>query len=298
MYALLRWNYQRMAEKTPTVEDLAELAVTENVKWLDKVVWVFCGGAGVVLLLKIVGRTKFKMWDVELDLNQAWVVFTILTIAHLYTTVLLVRSLKDYWAVVDVERRRRLYRTITSTGNLFVRGIVARTKYKRSYALFVRFEMDPMDPTSWLAVIGISLLVIAAVPFEWRWSTLGYIAGAMLLGQVNWGIGSNWVVALCDLSNRSGKSAYFKIIKQGGVSFIRLDSGGFAFADVPWALLPVVYLLSTLIALIALPFRAFFFGRAVWWYVQNLFTAEIPRRRKEPEQEASEVGTTEDEEGD
>jgi len=97
-----------------------------------------------------------------------------------------------------------------------VRGLVARTKFKRIKTVGLYYEMSRSDPTTWLANVSAALVFVAVVPFgPISWFTLIFVAVAAAIVQVNWTVGSHWVIALSesseDFSNIGNSRDHFNI---------------------------------------------------------------------------------------
>src|SRR5262249_54412788 len=157
----------------------AELAVIENLKWVDRVLWIMAGIGLTVFLAKLMGVDEVEWQNVKVGIFKAWFVVILLTIAHLYVSIMLLKSLKRYWHYSDAQSRQALFDKLGASGGLFVRGLIARTTFKPHYArtrergkyVFmhsVRYEMDPHDPSAWIALIAYFLLIAALVPFSFN----------------------------------------------------------------------------------------------------------------------------------
>ncbi|TIQ09296.1 MAG: hypothetical protein E5X57_19485 [Mesorhizobium sp.] len=200
--------------------EVSKLAIIENTKWLNGVLWAQVLIALAIVGAKILGFDTFKWNDIEITERSAWLPFAVLTGAHLYCTILLIQSLRRAQLVLDDVSKKLIFDTITATGGVFVRGMIPRLRSKDSnYA-----DMNPSDPSGMAAVIALPIIVIAVVPFQIDKMMPFYLFLGFLLGNINWVIGSHWVIALSDFgigSNRYFSEApggWTRILRAGGVS--------------------------------------------------------------------------------
>jgi hypothetical protein len=222
--------------KSRETQEFAELAVIENSKWVDRVLWTQAAVGLTVVIGKFMGVTEFEWQHVKFNVSTAWFVFLLLTIAHLYASLLLIKSLRRFWDCSDAHSRRALFAKITATGGIFVRGLVARTEYDGT--LFVRYRMSPSDPSAWAALMGSAFLVASIIPFSLSKSMWWMLLVAFAITQVNWSIGSHWVIALSDLTNNS--SVYFPQVEGRGIRVLSIGSGAnMAFARMSFFALPL-----------------------------------------------------------
>lgn len=237
----------------------AELAVVENVKWVDRVIWTTGAVAATIFALKVTGVSTFEWEQISISTSSAWLVFLILTVAHFYTALLLIRALKVYWLLSDTGSRSLLFGRISSCGGALVRGISARTEFDTDSLLFIRYHMDPRDPTAWLALFGALLFFSAIVPLKLDSFLFFYVGIALILVQINWVIGSHWIIAICDLARNSEASVYFEQLKNSGIQVAGLQSGGCRFYTISWFFLPAWIVLNALVLLSAIPTGFIFF---------------------------------------
>jgi hypothetical protein len=252
-------------DKSPELEN-AELAVVENSKWVDSVLWSMLLAALATILLKIFGKQEFKWMDITVDTSFAWIVFSVLTLAHFYTALLLFRSIRSVWQFSDRLSRQILFAKITSTGGIFVRGLAARTVCKDDWCLTVRYTMDHRDPSSWLALVSVPFLIAAVTPYVYSKRSLCLFFLGLALAEINWIIGSHWIIALSDLSTdshingRSEKvegiegSFYFRKSRHPGIRMIGIQSGGDAFEPLGPIAFPIWFLLNCILRILKLLF--------------------------------------------
>lgn len=224
-----------------TEEDrtLAETAVLENAKWADAVIWAMGAVSGVVVLLKLTGAKQFKWQDVTLSTDQAWIVLLLLSVGHIYAGVLLIRSLRAYWPKSTTDQRHMLFAKISATGGILVRGMVARTEFDEESFVRIEYRMHPSDPTAWAALVGLSLMLGAIVPFRIDREALVLAYASLFIAQANWIMGSHWLLALSDLKTEGRTSAYFERTSGAGIRVLMMGSGGLTFAPVSWLALPL-----------------------------------------------------------
>ncbi len=188
----------------------------ENIKWLDRVLTSGSSLAGIVVLLKLLGFAEFQWVGIKFTpasawiIGYAWVLFCLFTIAHYYVASLAINSLHKLWLNSSVEESERTFSQVTRTGNIFVRGLLPRTKHFRTAIGLYLYEMRIDDPTAWVSYLSSVLLMLAMVPFDL--SNIGTFAIISVLAAyavvMNWLIGSNWIVALSELVIPRHKSVY------------------------------------------------------------------------------------------
>jgi len=224
-----------MQESSDT--DFNILAAKANIKWVDGVLSVGVTVFGTIVLLKFLGANQVTLKGITINTSQAWIPALIFTVAHLYSTILLVGSLRSVWNHSSAEERRRLARETTATGGLFMRGLIARTKVlSKSGGPFIRYRMDIRDPSAWASQLALPILVLAVVPFSLTPWLLIFIPVAVLFAEANWTIGSHWAVALSELGSMKSKSTYFAEHTKGALCVVVLASqgGDYSFSAIPF----------------------------------------------------------------
>src|SRR5258708_32538438 len=108
--------------------DLLKVSVLYNSKWVYKVLMSGFLVSLTILILKLFNKETIKWMDIEFKLSQSWIIFLLLTLAHLYTSILLIGSIKKLWKNSTIEDRSFVYNKIIATGGLYSRGLTARTK--------------------------------------------------------------------------------------------------------------------------------------------------------------------------
>ena len=176
-------------------------APINNAKWIDRVLWAFVILGGTIVLLKLAKRRTFSWASVEFDTNRAWIVFTFLTIAHLYTTMLFHLSAVKFSKTSTADERQRVFAKVTSGGGLFVRGLIPRTERVGNV-----YKMKWNDPTTLVSYLAALLIIVTIVPFDFSSRTvfLKYLLIALLIMVINWFIGSRWAVTLSQLTSKTG----------------------------------------------------------------------------------------------
>jgi hypothetical protein len=143
------------------------------------------------------------MERLEITDRSAWFPFALLTVAHFYCTLRLIRALRRAHAILDDNSKHIIFETVSATGGIFVRGIFPRLPNQQSGTA----SIDPSDLSGAAATIDLPILLLAIVPFSINFLTLIYIAVALLVANSNWIIGSHWAIALSDFG--VGSNRYF-----------------------------------------------------------------------------------------
>jgi len=180
-------------------------AVTNNSKWVDKVLWGGLILAGTIVLLKLNNKTSFEWVDIEFNTHKAWLILSLFTLAHLYTTWLLIRAIIRFWTVSSEAECQATFAKVTSSGGLLVRGLIPRTERVRNL-----YKMKWSDPTTIVSHLAALLLIPAIVPFDFSDQTqfYKYLGIAVAVMIINWLIGSSWAVALSQLTVKHDEAYY------------------------------------------------------------------------------------------
>jgi hypothetical protein len=187
-----------------------QIAAIENARWLDKVLAAGTSLAGLIVLLKLTGATEFEWNSAKLSTDSAWVVFVLFSVAHLYTAWLFIRSLNVLWAEDTLETSKQVFDEVTSTGGIFVRGLLPRTYYAKNRLGMYIYEMKSDDPSTWVTYGAAAVLIGAITPFDISNlnTFLILLTASFFIAYFNWMVGANWIVALSELTIDHNKSRY------------------------------------------------------------------------------------------
>jgi hypothetical protein len=180
-------------------------AVVNNSNWVDKVLLSGIILAGMIVILKITDKAVFKWGDVELRTDKAWIVGVLFSLAHLYTTWLFVKSIHTLWKAGNQENCQAAFNKVTSSGGLFVRGLMPRVKIVHGV-----YQMSWSDPSTLISHLAVLLIIPAVVPFDLSHPLrfLLYLGISLILMVFNWIVGSNWAIALSQLTVERDKALY------------------------------------------------------------------------------------------
>jgi hypothetical protein len=192
--------------------DFLKKGVVTNAETVGTVLVTGTGLAGLILLVKLTGAEKFKLFDAEYPIVHAWFPFLLFTFAHWYAAALLLRAIARLKEKGTADLCHAAWEEVTATGSLFVRGAVAGMKPHPNYPnLYIR---DPGDPAVVFTLVAVFGMMLAIIPFDLVFVLLGYktfdwsqvwatallTVGAVVFAVVNWLIGGNWLVRLAQLS--------------------------------------------------------------------------------------------------
>ena len=172
---------------------------------------------GFVLAVSVVGSRLFNHGggvavanlNINVPANYIWIFFAALTLAHYLYASSLSQSIVRFWdSEESTDRRRSLFEKITSDPNLFVFGLIPRSKPIKPGSR--RYRMDGSDPSTWITILAMSVFVISMLPWyvtatgSLKWST-GWtlfipLAAALMLGIANWLVGGIWLILLSQLT--------------------------------------------------------------------------------------------------
>lgn len=185
--------------------DLLQDAVVNNSKSIDRVLWTFLILEIAFVYLKLNKKGTFSWGGVEVNTTGVWPVsfFMLLTLAHLYATLRFHQSAGKCSEASSDDERQRTFLRVTSSGGLFVRGLIPRTeRIGNAYKMKWR---DLTRVPSYLVALGI---IFAIVPFDFssRMTFFEYFGVAIVIMVINWFIGSRWAVTLSQLTVKIGKA--------------------------------------------------------------------------------------------
>ena len=165
----------------------------------------------LIVLVKLLRRPVVQIFNIPIDLGRTCYLFVGLTVAHMYYAVVFIRRCRRVFCEGTSNQRMEAWNKLTQ-GDLVWFNEVTPRAYPVDGTLHV-YPIDPTDPTSWLAVASILLLVLATVRLaSATWLTrIGTVVAATLLARINWMLGANWVVAASQLTI-DGESPYFHFI--------------------------------------------------------------------------------------
>jgi hypothetical protein len=187
-------------------------AVVNNSNWVNKVLIAGEVLAGTIILLKLTGKTTFKWGDVEINTDKAWIIFLLFSLAHVYTAWLFIKSIHELWKTHNQEECQTTFNKVISSGGLFVRGLIPRTKKIRGI-----YQMTWSDPSTMISHLAALLLIPAIIPFDVsnRLRFILYIVTALIVMVFNWIVGSNWAIALSQLTvDRSQALYHLKLLNR------------------------------------------------------------------------------------
>lgn len=209
-----------MPLKTPRsrLQDVrGQQALTEDVKWLNRIVSAGTLVVVSVVVLKWLGTATFKWQGISFSVRDTWIVLLLMTVVHAYVAVLVVRSAHRVWGEATDQQRRKIYDSLSAKGNALIRGIVPQIVAKRGGAAPRRL-MSLDDPTTWVSYVLAVTFVAAIVPvpnsLEAVSRDLPFWLTAILLLWANWRIAANWIVAITELSLPGDQAFYHHFLDE------------------------------------------------------------------------------------
>lgn len=194
-----------------------EDGVLTSVSWLNDVLFIGAGLLITINLYRWFRKDFIEINKLELSLNKCWIIVLAYTLAHLYCSVNVVRSTKDFlretkdaYKDISVVNRQKelLWNKITLSGKFSFRRMERRQlsgqmqiPFSEKRISFYKISVD--DISNWI-YFGLALLILNGVADfkqndkrKFRRSLLI----ASLLALINWTIGSVWTAALSNLLN-------------------------------------------------------------------------------------------------
>ena len=183
-------------------------AVISNSKWIDNVLWSGTIAAFVIILTRVFGGNTVSIpaAGFNINLDYAWLVISLITIAHLYTTILFVKSARSLWRISEYHEYKSVFSDIIAEGGIFFRDFKPRLLTPGS-------NLAPMswnDLSTWTSLFATILLFFAVIPFsmEELWHKWWLPGIAAFLTYCNWTIGSKWAIALSELAVNKHESMF------------------------------------------------------------------------------------------
>lgn len=199
------------------IADNPEIAQTigASAEWINGLLMFGLGLAGTIVLLKLFGQDEVEVWKVKVKTGQAWVVFALLTAAHGFLTVELVKDSYDIF-YNHHDLCKPAWENLRSL--LFFKNMVPRIHIRDVYLFghpvhVYRIDVS-RDLASWLIYAGVVVLFMAIFDFRNRSRRLVTSFAAALICSLNWFIGSQWAVAVSELASGRTTSAYFEALRQ------------------------------------------------------------------------------------
>jgi hypothetical protein len=175
-------------------------AVLANVAWLDRLVWSAIILSAGVLAASFAGFQELNWTNIHIRFTQAWILFVLLTIGHLYVTILTCVSISRLFHQATAPDRARVFRQVAATGGLLVRGLLPRVTRRRLAGGVYLYPMSVSDPSSWAAGLVAILMLVACARsgiggsgrlVSWLWGAA--------CAACNWLIASYWIIGLSEL---------------------------------------------------------------------------------------------------
>jgi hypothetical protein len=150
----------------PKLDDIAFLkkSVYNIFKTIDYLFIADLSIATIVLISKLFGKESFKWNDIEFPLDKSWIVFALLTIANIYCALQLKTALSEIIKLNDKKLNKEVYNEVTSSENIFIRGINRRPIFTSTWGK-MSFDTMPSpkrDMAYWLRLF-ISILILLAI---------------------------------------------------------------------------------------------------------------------------------------
>jgi len=165
-----------------------------------------------ILAVKLLTRQEtVSVAGIDLPVRYAWVAFGLFTAAHVFKGGFLFEHITAYRAAPAAEKRA-LFAELRAETNPLLHGLLPRGRSRGPGQRLTK--MDPRDPSSWMAYAGQLTVFVAVLPWSlsgggvtWPhgWSLWLQVIGAVALAEVNWLVGSRWLVALASLGEGTAR---------------------------------------------------------------------------------------------
>jgi hypothetical protein len=193
----------------------SELSIAQRdvIRYAKQVATVLAAGTAVAAAavgVRLFGSGEIKAAGIKVPVDKVWIVLLAVTVAHLFLGWFFVRSMHELWRELHrspggggVDGGRRVFDEVKIESNLFMRGLIPRTKPARGEYYVMRWD----DPSTWVAHAAILLTIIAVLPWQLKSGSLevhapsGWLVALVVaLGVLNWTRGATWAVALSQLT--------------------------------------------------------------------------------------------------
>jgi hypothetical protein len=166
--------------------------------WMAAVIIAAVTVAITVVILRVLGKRTFTIFEITLPLSRFWMVALVLSVAHGYLAWSFIRASELVAALPDATRNTA-WRSLTTGNNLLFNGMEPRL----NTATFVVGKISiplyqiRLEPAS-LLQLGCALAMMAALvspPYKASWSLINRVFLAFCFVVLNWICGSAWVSA-------------------------------------------------------------------------------------------------------
>jgi hypothetical protein len=134
---------------------MAETALTKGVvstaEWINKILAFSLLLAVTLFIAKLLDVTEIEIAQLDVPIQFAWIAFVVLTVAHLYATLVFVTKCARLF-FTDHGKAGTTWDSLTHDGPLFFRGMIPRHFTGNGPTV-----MSFADPTTWL-VHGAAIL--------------------------------------------------------------------------------------------------------------------------------------------
>src|SRR5262249_49311285 len=122
--------------------------VVDTAKTLNTILSTGVGILAAVALLRFVGAPDFTWAGAKLTLTSAWIVAIIFSIAHAWVGIDLIQQVNHLWSNQSLDENRTVFKTLTGTTGIFLRGLRPRLDAIQLAAKGRRFySMSVSDPS-------------------------------------------------------------------------------------------------------------------------------------------------------
>ena len=238
--------------------------VRGNMKWVNRVLVTGTTVIGMIVLLKLTGATSYNWNDVRISTDDSWLIALALTISNFYASFLFFNSIWKLSESKHHDTNRSVFNDLSTTGGLFVRGLIPRLQSRTTISKVHVYKMDMHDPTTWLALGSAILIPLAIIPFSWNGTQefLRHVILAFTLLWINWKIGATWIIALSRLAISEGESRYLD--RLSWFNSILSFNTWVATRGPLYAILWLCYQILFLAAIM-------FLASNIWTFIQKLF---------------------------
>jgi hypothetical protein len=184
---------------------------------------------GLILAIVVIGARLFGRGggvalagsNINVPANYTWILFAVLTLGHIVYANYLIRIILQFWESHDAKHGLRVFQLIKSSPNMFVFGLIPRTRTRAGGHLYV---MDWSDPSTVFAHFAVLTFLASMLPWyvtaqgDLKWSgglALWLpVAAGVILAFINWIYGGYWIIALSQLTIERDEAGYLADLKR------------------------------------------------------------------------------------
>lgn len=140
--------------------------IVNNFKKINLILLSIGSIALIIILSKIYGFETFDWNKLSLPLSDSWVIFLILSLAHLYFGLNLIKAIKKVDKINCDSVRRDIYMSVSSSDNVLISGLNPKPILTSAILKSFFIKVDKKDLSYWLRVIVHIIMFLSIIDFD------------------------------------------------------------------------------------------------------------------------------------